>query len=220
MKRLLALALAAAPAAAQEFVDLPARVGDDDFYRAVACAAPPGGECAKPLIRWPKARRGDLTVSLVTVAPDLRPYQRRLHEAAIDDAIAQIGAAGAGLRLHRVEGPADIEVHILPTRPGAVIEGTGVPELDGNRLPLARVALRAREGRIRRGVIAISAEARRREIASVLLEELTQAMGLMTDIRGPAYRRSLFSEDGNSVTRLAGQDAMALRRHYSDDPEG
>ena len=39
-------------------------------------------------------------------------------------------------------------------------------------------------------------------------------MGLPTDIAGEAYRGSIFSETGNSVVRLTGQDAEALRLHY------
>ena len=214
------LVAVAGPVAAQEWIDLPARLSDEAFYRAVACAAPPGGECAKPFMRWPEARRGDLTVTLASVADTVRPYRLRLHRAGLDAAIAHINAADAGLRLRRIaQGPADITVHVVATPPGGIIAGTGQPDLDGYLLPLARVALRVRGGTIRRGAIAVSAHARRREIPSVLLEELTQAMGLMTDIRGPAYRRSLFSEDGNSVTRLTGQDAMALRRHYAAMPE-
>ena len=96
---------------------------------------------------------------------------------------------------------------------------TGVPGLDGALLPLGRVALRARDGDIREALIAVSAFTRRREIASILLEEITQGLGLMTDIRGPGYARSVFSEDGNSTTRLTGQDAMALRRHYPPSGE-
>ena len=53
------------------------------------------------------------------------------------------------------------------------------------------------------------------DVAPVVLEELTQAMGLMTDIRNPAYEGvSVFSEDSNAVLRLGAQDKEALRRHY------
>ena len=48
-----------------------------------------------------------------------------------------------------------------------------------------------------------------------MLEELTQSMGLMTDIRNPYYEtRSVFSEDSNSVVKLGEQDREALRLHY------
>jgi hypothetical protein len=154
------------------------------------------------------------------VAEGLPPGRLALFEAGLERAVAEINALDAGLRLRRVEGAADIAVHVVATPPGHVMRGTGVPALDGSLLPLGLVTLRARDDEIREAVIAISSRARRREIASVLLEEMTQALGLMTDIRGPAYRRSLFSEDANAVARLRGQDAMAVRRHYATGPDG
>ena len=49
----------------------------------------------------------------------------------------------------------------------------------------------------------------------VILEELTQALGLMTDIKSPAYVGvSVLSQDGNRVTRLGAQDKTALKQHY------
>jgi hypothetical protein len=89
-----------------------------------------------------------------------------------------------------------------------------VPELDGSEIAIGRVAIRSRGEEITGAAIAISADIQRREIASVVLEELVQAMGLVTDVVSPAYEDSIFSETGNSVTRLRGQDAAALRRHY------
>ncbi|MDA9208487.1 DUF2927 domain-containing protein, partial [Octadecabacter sp.] len=51
----------------------------------------------------------------------------------------------------------------------------------------------------------------------IMLEELTQSMGLMTDIRNPYYEtRSVFSEDSNSVQKLGVQDRAALARHYPE----
>ncbi|SDY77135.1 Protein of unknown function [Jannaschia faecimaris] len=200
---------------AQEFVAVPGPLGDDAFYRAVACAAAPGEACRKPFLHWSNAKREDLTVALISVSAGLESWQRALYERGLDNAVAQINTLDAGVRLSRASENADIEVHVVATPPGEVMQDTGVPDLDGALLSLGRVALRVRNGEIREALIAVSAQARRREIASVLLEEVVQGLGLMTDIRGPAYRRSLFSEDGNSVTRLRGQDAMALRRHYA-----
>ncbi|PWJ22304.1 DUF2927 domain-containing protein [Jannaschia seohaensis] len=212
--RLAALALLATPLAAQEFVEVPGRLSDEAFYRAVACGAPPEGACRKPFLLWPEEMRADLTVGLASAPDDLPPFRRRLFETGVEGAIAEINGLGAGLRLRRDDIAPAIEIHIVDTPPWGVMTRTGVPLLDGALLPLALVVLRPREGAIGEALIAISAEARRREIASVLLEEITQSLGLMTDIAGPAYDRSLFSETGNSVTRLTGQDAMAVRRHY------
>lgn len=217
MKLLAALALLPGGVCAQEFVTAPGRLTDDGFYRAVACAAAPGQPCRKPFLRWPMAKRAALTVALASVTDDLEDWQRSLYERGLDGAVAQVNALGAGITLVRTRAGADMEVHVVATRPGDVMRDTGVPDLDGAILPLGRVALRARGGEIGEALIAVSVQTRRREIASVLLEEIVQGLGLMTDIRGPAYRRSLFSEDGNSVVRLEGQDAMALRRHYGPD---
>ncbi|QBX99490.1 DUF2927 domain-containing protein [Rhodophyticola sp. CCM32] len=95
-----------------------------------------------------------------------------------------------------------------------MIAGTGNTELDGSDISIGRVSLRSRGVDITAAAIAISRDIRRREIASVILEELVQSLGLHTDIASPAYRRSIFSEESNSVTRLNGQDLTALRRHY------
>lgn len=49
-----------------------------------------------------------------------------------------------------------------------------------------------------------------------MLEEITQALGLITDIQNPYYRnRSIMSQDSdNSLKTLGEQDKLALMRHY------
>lgn len=194
---------------------MPDLISDEDFYRLVACAAPPGGPCAKPLIRWPETRRAELRVGIADVAPSFPGYKLDLVDRAVDSAIAEINAAGAGLRLTRVyEGTVDIPLYLVATPQGARITGTSIAELDGSEMAIARVALRSRGGAILSAAIAISQDIRRREIASVVLEELVQSLGLPTDIDSPAYTRSIFSEADNATVWLRGQDAAALRRHY------
>ncbi len=202
-------------ATAQEFVDVSGPLSDEAFYRAVACAAAPGAPCRKPYLRWPAEKRGALTVALAPFPDDVPPERRALYDDGLDSALAQIDGIDAGITLTRATGPADIELHIVDTRPGEVMRGTGVSALEGQLLPLGRVALRARGGEIRAALVAVSAHARPQDIASVLLEEIVQSLGLMTDLRGSATIHSLFSEEANFVTRLQGQDAMALRRHYA-----
>lgn len=215
LRALLAVVLLAGPATAQEYVSVRGALDDDAFYHLVACAAEPGARCRKPFLRWPASRRGDLTVALGDGALRLADWQREIYARALDAALDEINALGADVRLRRVDGVADIAVHVVATPPGRVMRGTGVPGLDGIVLPLARVAVRTRQGEIRAAQIAVSVHARRDEVASIMLEEVVQGLGLITDIRGGAYRRSIFSEDTNSVVRLQGQDAMALRRHYA-----
>lgn len=210
----------ALPVGAQEFVHLGQPVDDQDFYRAVACAAPPGRDCEKRFIRWDKDVRSPLSVGFGTLTPALHAYQQRLYDQGLVDAIAQINAIGADIWLELDPESPRIAIHVIDTAPGEVIEGTGNPMLDGNRLPLGMVAVRSDQaGVIQEATIAISAKTRRRAIASVILEELVQSLGLMTDIRSPApaYRRSVFSEDSNSGTRLRGQDAAAVLLHYPRD---
>lgn len=200
---------------AQEFLTVPDVISDEAFYRLVACAAPPGGECNKPLIYWPEDRRLALRVGIANTADTFPDYKLDIVDAAIDAAIAEINGAGANLFLVRVyEGEMDIPFHLVDTPQGGVIANTGIEELDGSDIAIGRVAIRSRGEDIVAATIAISQDIRRREIASVILEELVQSLGLVTDIASPAYELSIFAEHGNSMTRLRGQDASALRRHY------
>ena len=202
-------------AVAQEFITVPRRLSDDAFYRLVACAAPPGGQCAKPEIRWSEERRVSLTVGIAQIDAGFPNYKLDLVENAIDRAIAQINASGAYLVLERIyEGDPDIALYLLDTGQDGTISGTGNEELDGSDLSIGRVAIRSIGGEIQEAAIAISRDIQRREIASVVLEELVQALGLPTDIQSPAYLDSIFNENSNAVVWLRGQDAMALRRHY------
>ena len=200
---------------AQEYISVPDLIPDEEFYRLVACAAPPAGACAKPFISWPEARRRALRVGIAGVAASFPSYKLDLVDRAIDHAIAEINASGAAVRLVRVyEGDVDIPIYLVDTPQGGTIEGTSLAELDGTQIAIARVVLRSRGGDIHAAAIAISRDIRRREIISVMLEELVQALGLPTDIASPAYTGSLFSETTNSAVWLRGQDAAALRRHY------
>lgn len=216
---LLTLMLIALPGlrnpSAQEFIAVPHILSDEAFYRLVACGAPPGLDCNKPLIYWPEEQRLSLRVGIANTAESFPDYKFDLVDAAIDAAIAEINAAGAHLYLERVyEGDIDIPVFLIDAPQGGVIRGTGIAELDGSDIAIGRVAIRSRGTDIIAASIAISQDIRRREIASVVLEEMVQSLGLLTDIASPAYEHSIFNENGNSATRLRGQDAAALRRHY------
>ncbi len=203
------------PSPAQEYIAVPDVISDEAFYRLVACAAPPGGECAKPFIRWPPERRLRLRVGIAQISEEFAGYRLDLVDRSVDRAIAEINGAGAHLFLERAfEGPFDVPIYLVDAPQGGEIAGTGVADLDGSSISIGRVALRSRGDVITGAAIAISGDIQRREIASVVLEELVQAMGLVTDVVSPAYSGSIFSENDNSTTRLRGQDAAALRRHY------
>ena len=79
------------------------------------------------------------------------------------------------------------------------------------------MALGARDGAIAAAAVAVSMHLPRRVLRSVVLEEVVQATGLVTDVAGAAYGDSIFHETGNDVARLRGQDAAAVRRHYAGD---
>jgi hypothetical protein len=97
------------PVAAQEFIAVPDLISDEAFYRLVACAAPPGGECAKPFIRWPRERRLRLRVGIAQISEEFADYRLDLVDRSVDRAIAEINGAGAHLYLERAyEGPFDV----------------------------------------------------------------------------------------------------------------
>jgi hypothetical protein len=169
-------------------------------------------------VYWPEHKRAALAVGYVSKTEAIHPWQEKLYTWALEHAVAEINGVGGGITLRIVpmsqSGPRDISLHVVDTRPGGVMQGTGEPAMDGRVLPLAQVMVQARDKWIQRAVISLSVDTPRRAIASVVLEETVQALGLMTDIRSPVYRRSVFAEDSNSGTRLLGQDAMVIRRHY------
>jgi len=167
------------------------------------------------MIRWPEERRLRLRVGIAGIAASFPSYKLDLIDRAIDEAIAEINGSGAALWLTRAyEGELDVPVYLVDTPQGGRIAGTSLTELDGAEIAIARVALRSRGPDITGAAIAVSQDIRRREIASVVLEELVQAMGLPTDIDGTEYETSIFAEYSNSTVWLRGQDAAALRQHY------
>lgn len=223
---LAALLLWGAPSAAQaptDYLVTDGPLSDEDFYRLVACRARPGGPCTAEPVRWSPERARDLRVGFAPVpAGYARPKALRAIEA-VDRAIAEINAAGAALRLRRA-GPGedpDIAFHLVPVEEGELIEGTGVRGVDGQTIGAALVTVWWDEGQdLSDAVIVLAENLPEPDLDPVVLEELTQAMGLMTDIRNPAYEGlSVFSEDSNRVTTLGPQDREALRRHYPpEDP--
>lgn len=206
------------PAMAQEYITTDGRLSDSDFYRIVSCAAPPGKSCQKDIVRWRPSDAKDLTVAVVDIKSAFP--QRKVAPAldAIDQAISEINKADANLRLRRVrpEQDAHITVHLWNQREGEPIKGTGLNGLDGNRLGSGYVYLWWDGNKnLTRGVILLARDIAVSTIGSIVLEELTQAMGLLTDINNPWYHtRSIFSENANIVTVLQPQDIQALRKHY------
>ncbi len=208
--------LFATASAAQEWVASRGPMDDESFYRLVACAAAPGGACAKPLVRWTARDARDLTVSIQGVAPGYSGARQQAISAALDAAIAEINAAGAGIRLRRVAdgSRAKVALFLADVPEGTVLMGSS--SRDRTRLGAATVQVWADNSyNLTNAAIIVARDIRMQDIRSIVLEELVQSLGLLTDLRNPYYtRRSIFSEDSNATLQLAGQDVMALRRHY------
>lgn len=178
----------------------------------VACAAEPAGPCAKRFYRWEKA---ELTVAIATRDPVFLGGKLKRAEAALVRALQHLNAVKMGLSLRRVDTSADIRIHLLATPRGETIE-SAPPPLFGLTMANAITALDVEGSTITGAAIGFSSTMTIRQYESVMLEEITQALGLITDIQNPYYRsRSILSQNAdNSLKTLGEQDKMALIRHY------
>jgi hypothetical protein len=190
----------------------PALLSDADFYRLATCGALPDGDCRTSVLRWTKTR---LTLRIEAGRDSVsEDFLERLAGAA-RHAIAEVNGTGAGIAIELVaRGPADITV--LPT---ALPEGTVLREVAGfsgaGVMGVGYMTVWSDEAdRITEAVILISTSISEADLTSVMLEEVTQSLGFLFDVEGPTYQGSILSQTSNSTTRLAGQDAELLRRHY------
>ena len=222
MKLVLALLLTANGAAAQEFITANAPLSDTDFYRLVSCAAPLGGDCQKELVRWSPTNAQDVSIGIVQVEDGYPANVAQLAAEALASTIAQLNAVDAKLHvtLWDKEIKPDIGIHLLNIVEGDAIRNTGLNPLDGEIIEVAKVQLWWRDDfTLIKGAIVIGKDIDPADVTSIMLEEVTQSMGLLTDIGGPYYQtRSIFSENSNQLTALGAQDVMALRRHYPKLP--
>ncbi len=213
------LACLASGALADSQLVIDSALTDDEFYQAVACGAPPGQACHLDLVRWPPLAAKDLTISVAETAPGFARRHGRAGDNALAGAIAEINGVGAAVKLRRVDdsSPAPIQVWFSDIDEGDPIVLPNVTVPQGDRMEGARVYIWwTGTNQIDRAQIILSRDLLPEEMGSVMLEELTQSLGFLTDLEGSAYRStSIFSEYSNAVTRLEGQDRMALRRHYS-----
>ena len=218
MKLLAALCCCAGLAHAQDFVRADGPLSDDDFYRLVSCAAPVAGACQKDSIRWSSTDAKDLTVGIVKVAADYPANLHKLADATLNAAISELNRSGANFRLTRSEKAEkpDIAIYLLAIAEGEYIAGTDLSPLDGTRIAAARAQLWWRADRsLINGAIVFAKDVHPVDMTSIMLEEVTQSLGLLTDVEGDYYRsRSIFSESSNQQFRLGPQDIMVLKRHY------
>lgn len=218
----LGLALTASATLAEDAIAVTGPLTDEDFYRLVSCAAPPGGACTGPVLRWDAER--PIRASLRRIDPGYLGGRKYRAEAAFTRAVRELNAAGAGFRLARVapDVPAEIGVYFLDLVDGAPIAGTGVDWVDGADVDriTTRVAVDPAGGLIRAAVIVASAALETTAYETAVLAQLTRAMGLMTAVASPAYRGvSVLADDPAGTTRLAPQDITALKRHYAADAQ-
>lgn len=199
--------------AAKDYVVSNGKLSDRDFYRLVACAAAPKQSCKRAMIHWPKPV---LTVDFVEIDKRLESSRISISERALQNAISEINRAGAGIKLVRaINQKPDIRIHLTAGR--KVDRHALVRQVTRTVGPRAIGITRIffENYRITKALVVIAAENRKEELTSVMLEEITQSLGLPTDIRNRHYHaRSIFSESGNRTVRLQGQDVKALHLHY------
>ena len=189
------------------------RLSNRDFFRLAACGAPPGGECKGPIQTWGKR---NLTLALGTGRdPAPMGFEARLI-AAIDNALPELNAAGAGIRITRTSRPG-ADITVMPT---ALPEGTemgDVPDFSGpGIMGVGYMTIWPdTAGNITKAVILISTSITDDDLTSVMLEEITQSLGPVYDIDNRWYEGvSILSQTSNATTEIDGQDAALLRWLY------
>ena len=194
-------------------MDSTGPLSDTAFYRLIACAAPPDGACAKPFYRWDKTT---LTVGITQRAPAFLGGKIKRAEASVVRALQHLNAVGMGLTLRLSDDTPDITIHLLDVARGQEITTRTGTLLNGRIMANAITALDVDGTTIKGATIGFSNTITIRQYESVMLEEITQALGLITDIQNPHYRsRSILSQNAdNSLKTLGEQDRMALIRHY------
>jgi Protein of unknown function (DUF2927) len=205
--------LALAEDAPTDGVAAPGILSDQDLYRLATCGAPPGGKCRGAVQRW---NQREVTVTIALGDDPVPPrFETRLQKA-LTRAIAQINGAGAGLQLRFTpDAKADITI-----RPTDLPEGTVLTEKPGfsgaGVMGVGYMTVWSNDDNaIVEAVILISTEITQSDLPSVMLEEVTQSLGFLYDIDGPAYEGvSILSQTSNATVTIKGQDRALLRMHY------
>ena len=204
---------------AKDFVRSKGKLSDRDFYRAVACGAPVGQECRYSTYRWPESDRVNLTVGIMEIEDEFPKDYAATAAGALVKAIEEINGVNSGVRLVQVtKGTPKIKVYFVSGKIGGggssarTVTGFALAEGAGG---MARIFPGRRKGSIAKAEVYISDLNAKSGLRSIVLEELVQSLGLLTDIHNRYYnKRSIFSEVGSGTTKLRGQDAKALLLHY------
>lgn len=216
LRRVLALSFVVVfgcPVFGKDHVSSNGQLSDENFYRQVACAAPVGRACTREMLHWPKRR---LTIAIVDADQHVSQNLATSSLDALHRAMHEINGVRAGVQLFKPRsGPPDIEIYLTSggnltkhAMVRSVRKSVGSPSVG-----VARVFFE--NYKIQKSIIVIDVPKSGRALRSVMLEEVIQSLGLMTDIRNRFYhKRSIFSETGNHVVTLGQQDARALLLHY------
>ena len=204
---------------AKDFVRSKGKLSDNDFYRAVACGAPVGQKCGHSTYKWPEPMRGNLTVGVMAIEDAFPEDLAAAAAGALVQAIEEINGVNAGIRLVQVsKGTPNIKVFFVSGKirgGGSNAKTVTAFALAEGASGMALVYPGRRKGSIARAEIYISDVIPKSLLRAVVLEELVQSLGLLTDIHNRYYnKRSVFSEVGSSTNKLRGQDAKALLLHY------
>jgi Protein of unknown function (DUF2927) len=189
------------------------RLPDEAFFRLVTCGASPGGACRAPMLRWDKPR---LTLAFPPGEAALQPGFEVMLAAAIAHALGEINAAGMGLQIGMTNsGTADITLRTTDLGEGAPL--TETPGFSGpGVMGVGYMTVWSDDAdHITEAVILISTTISEADMTSVVLEEITQSLGILYDIENPWYEGvSILSQTSNATTTIEGQDAALLRWLY------
>ncbi len=190
---------------------------DADLYRLATCGAPPGGACQAKALRWGKPR---LTLRIDPGQDPLPPGFVPKLDRALDRAIHEVNRAGAGILLARTDAAAaDITIRPTSLADGTIL--TAAPGFSGRGIMGVgyMTVWYDPTNTIGEAVILISTSITDADLPSVMLEEVTQSLGFLYDIEGPAYEGiSILSQTSNATVTITGQDATLLRLHYPPNP--
>ena len=219
MRRILTAFFISLPlsAASSDGVISEGKLSNTDLYNLTACGAVPGGTCQGPLVRWGQP------VVMVAMPPadaGMDPALAAQIDTALDQAIATLNHARAGIRLQRggARKAPDIMVYRIGLKEGE--RTRGIPGMtDGLEIGVGYMQINWDDGLlITDGTIVIAADIAPEDVRSVMLEELTQSLGFLYDIENPYYEGvSIFSQDSNETISITGQDRAILRLHYPTD---
>ena len=205
-------------ASADDHRGAESKLSDQDFYRAVACGADPGGPCTTPIVKWPKDQRHTLQIFIHEPPASFVKDKAKAVIAAVRLAATEVNISGADIQLEVVNTPtAPLHVYMLDAGWGDRITDSGDPILDGAKMRATASAIQVEAGTdtIERASIAVSDTVAFDIIRAAVLKAILKALGFQVAIDDPHYTgNSVFAALGHDVYAIRRQDMLALRMHY------